>query len=399
MDMTFIDPEPPDATGGGIRTYLRLVARACRAQGWPVRVYTHNPGAYAAAVAAGAEALAIGRRPLPRPWRSLLYRLAYGENLAFEHALWLRDELEKGDGPGRLYEFCDYGGYAFFALRHPWLRARTVVRIHTPHYLAARPARTLAFPAWALGRFRERQCLRRAERLTAPSAEFARERLPWLRGWTYLPNPLPDREAAAHVPGPLPASGDILYLGRVEPRKGVLVLVRAFLRLAAENPRARLTLVGAASPGAYSQSVRALIDAQPPELRARLAWEPPCPPERRAALLGRFRVLAVPSLWENSPYVYFEGLSAGLLCVGSATGEMKAAAEVTGGLLARPGDEKDWLRALRRAVGGDFGGEAREAQRRYLETRRPDVLARTLDYYRGAADAAGAWGAAKGAGP
>jgi glycosyltransferase involved in cell wall biosynthesis len=405
LEVVFIDPEPPDASGGGIRTYILLAMGICRNAGHAARVYTHNPGAYA-----GESAFPIGREPwLRRPLRGLAYKLAYQENVLWEHARWLEAELAAGDRADRVYEFCDFMGYAFFALRNPRLKDRIVLRVHTPAYLTAGGGPTARlFARWAAksGAWRERYCLERAGSITVPSAEFILEKLPWLARWEHVPNPLPpdmtppegqtSAAGADTVPPPLPkAAGSgwepapldaaeiaerdaprptrfapvrFLYLGRVEERKGVLVLLRAFLRLAEERPYATLTLVGGASPGPYSASVRYLIESLPPALRPRVSWEPPCPASRRPELFKRFTTLVAPSLWENSPYVYFEGMAAGLHCIGSATGEMKAVAAITGALSPRPGDEGDWLEALRAHCDG-AGRETLEAQRKYLRER------------------------------
>ncbi|MDQ2999783.1 MAG: glycosyltransferase family 4 protein [Fibrobacterota bacterium] len=421
MEVIFIDSEPQDAAGGGIRTYIRLAMRTCREAGHSARVYTHNPNAYP-----GENVTPIGRRPwLRRPVCGVAYRLLYHENVLWEHAYWLNSELEAGDAPGRVYEFCDFQGYGFFALRNKVLRGRTMVRVHTPSFLVPAPAgRCRERLSARLGAWREKDCLRRAKHITVPSAEFVKEKLPWLRNWAHVPNPMPpetdaeeiaSRYASASLPNafdpsrqpagdsaatiPERFSGDgsgwspapedpaemaernaprptrilpdrFLYLGRLEERKGVLVLVRAFARLAAERPYAYLTLAGGTTTGPYAAAIRYLVESQPAHIRARILFEGPCPPEKRGELFARFTALVAPSLWENSPYVYFEGMAAGLSCIGSATGEMKAVAAVTGALTARPGDENDWLRALRaHCLGSDRG--ALPAQTAYLrESRR-----------------------------
>ncbi|HKP96789.1 MAG TPA: glycosyltransferase family 4 protein [Fibrobacteria bacterium] len=447
MEVVFVDPEPPDAAGGGIRTYLRLAMRLCREAGHAARVYTHNPSEYA-----GESAYPIGRKPwLRKPFRGLAYRLLYQENVLWEHAYWLNAELEAGDAPDRVYEFCDFLGYGFFALRNRTLRARILLRVHTPAFLVASgpagaPMTRFAAARFAAARFaarlgawRERDCLKRARRLTVPSAEFIREKLPWLTGWEHVPNPLPPDmtsgpdglDPAVPIPALPPAAGArmpaasetpelprdpgsgwsaapvdpaetaernaprptridpvrFLFLGRVEERKGVLVLVRAFVRLAAERPYASLTLVGSAAPGPYAAAVRYLIESQPASIRPRLAWEPPCSPEARPALFRRFTALVAPSLWENSPYVYFEGMAAGLPCIGSATGEMKAVAAATGALSPAPGDEESWLDALRAHCSG-AGRDALPAQAAYLRERRAAIPGLLLDAWRRASGAA-----------
>ena len=206
-------------------------------------------------------------------------------------------------------------------------------------------------------------------------------------GWSAAPED-PAVLAERHAPRPTRIEPDrFLYLGRVEERKGVLILVRAFLRLAAERPYATLTLVGGAASGPYAASVSGLIDSLPADMRHRVSWERPCPPDGRAALFRRFTALAAPSLWENSPYVYFEGMAAGLPCIGSATGEMKAVAAETGALSPLPGDESDWLRALRaHCAGADRYLPAR--QKEYLGKRRASIPGLLLESWRAAAEGA-----------
>lgn len=426
MELVFVDPEPPDAAGGGIRTYIRLSMAICRKAGIPARVYTHNPSAFP-----GETAFAIGRRPCLRsPFRGLAYRLFYAENTLWEHAYWLERELAETDAPGRVTEFCDFLGYGFFALRNPGLRSRCQVRVHTPAFLVPASSKGLRVRiAAALTAWRERDCLAKAPLLAAPSAEFIREKLPWLRGWEHIPNPLPASlpapgdalrartnqalayDSALAPTGTPPPSGDpawtaaapdpgskrdaaraasipdrliparILYLGRVEERKGVLVLARAFARLAAERPLASLTLVGNEGDPAYGAAVRSLIESQQPAIRARMTWEPPCTPEGRAALFARFTALAVPSLWENSPYVYFEGMAAGLPCIGSATGEMKAVARATGASSPAAGDEAEWFAALKAHCDGAEVGLP-ERQSVYLAAQGREATAKLLAAWR-----------------
>jgi glycosyltransferase involved in cell wall biosynthesis len=180
----------------------------------------------------------------------------------------------------------------------------------------------------------------------------------------------------------------------VEPRKGVLPLVRAFARMAAERPFASLTLAGPVGDAAYAAAVREAIAAQPPGIRARIAWEPPCPADARPALFARHTALAVPSLWENSPYVYFEGMAAGLACIGSATGEMKAVARATGALSPPPGDEGAWAEALRAHCDGK-DADAAAAQKAYLASRRAGAAAGLLAAWRASAEEGGAGGEAR----
>lgn len=376
MEVVFIDSEPPGLAGGGIRTYLSLTMQACRERGIHTRIYTHNPFAYP-----GETAIPIGRTPVwPRVLRRLAYRFQYSENVLWEHSYWLAQELASFDSPEKVYEFADFLGYGYFTLRKPAMVHRTLLRVHTPNFLVVNSNRGLKsiISRWQCT-WREKECLRKASRITVPSAEFVKEKLPWLKNWKYLPNPLPPKTSESRViDGIIPTR--MLYLGRVEPRKGVLQLVRAFLTLAATRKELSLTLVGNSVPGPYARKVRAIIDSQLPEIRCRLTWEPPCPADMRLELFARFQLLVVPSLWENSPYVYFEGMAAGLLCVGTSTGEMKAVAQVTGNPMVQKDSVDDWVRTLETVTTRPHS-EVMIAQTEYLRSRRADTLNRLIANY------------------
>ncbi len=339
MRIAFIDSEPPSTTGGGIRTYLLSLVTLCRSRGMQVRIYSHNPAAYEDA---GQEARPIGRRPCwPRGLRGLAYRLFHAEAVAFECANWLAGEL-RADPPD-LAEFADFQGYAFYALRDRALRRRIILRIHTPLYLVYVEARKRHPPFWLL-RWRERDCLRRATYITAPSADFIREKMPWSYPQRIVPNPPP-------LPMPRPntkenAQTAIVFLGRLEPRKGVVELLQAFLSLAADFPAATLTLIGEAVDPAYRTSLQTVLDAAPKPVQARVAFRPAHTGDKNS-LLREFTMLAVPSRWENCPYVFWEGMAAGLACLGTDTGEMRRARGITQAPVVKPGDAESLAQGLR----------------------------------------------------
>ncbi len=381
MEVVFIDPEPPDMAGGGIRSYLRLAMATCREQGINARLYTHNPNAFP-----GEKSTSIGRKSwLPRPIRGLAYRFQYSETVLWEYAYWIAIQIKAIDSSDKVYEFADYLGYGFFALRNLALRKRIVLRIHTPRFMIPTQINNFQERVASLhGKWREQNCLSKAIHISVPSAEFIREQLPYLRRWTHVPNLLPKLFPLEKKPVTMDQVR-FLYLGRVEPRKGVLILVRAFLTLARENPEATLTLVGGQVPGEYGEIVRELITSQSKAIQQRLTWSHSCTSSERDNLLSGFNVLVAPSLWENSPYVYFEGMAAGLLCLGSSTGEMKAVSKITNGPSALPGDENDWLRAMREVVNGEHWNAVAK-QTTYLESKREDIPIQLMSFFRAIAD-------------
>lgn len=80
------------------------------------------------------------------------------------------------------------------------------------------------------------------------------------RRLTYLPWGLPLEQLPFRKAPAVKADAPVLgFVGRVEPRKGQLALVRAFAKLQAQRPGARLELVGPLADAAYATEVRAAI--------------------------------------------------------------------------------------------------------------------------------------------
>lgn len=340
MRLVLVDPEPPNPNGGGIRTYYQLLLKILNAKHIPCKIYTHNPQAYS-----GENAFIIQRAPfLNRPFRGFIYRCFPTANIFFEHSNWLRAELENHHTRDTVYEFADFLGYGFFAIRKKNLRARINLRIHTPHFLVTTEKTGLLNSVEKLfNNFRENYCLKHAEHISAPSKEFVFEKLPQLKNWKYLPNPVPEIFSKSNSLAKFENQKiNFLYLGRIEIRKGVLPMLKAFINFSKRNSHATLTLIGSKAPDTYCEQLDALVNSQSKELKSRIKFEPHDPKSNKSELFNRFEFLIVPSLWENSPYVYFEGMAAGLICIGSATGQMKVVAQATGAPLVNPGVEKEW---------------------------------------------------------
>ncbi len=158
-------------------------------------------------------------------------------------------------------------------------------------------------------------------------------------------------------------SGPSLVIGciaRMDAEKGVLLLLEAFSRLAAEHPRARLVLAGDGNALA--------------ELKRRVAESGLTP---RVSFLGHydgnvndllagFDVYAFPSLWEGFPYSIIEAMRAGCAIVSTNVGGIPEALEHgKHGLLVRPGSVDELQSVLSRLLAdadlrADLGRAARE---------------------------------------
>jgi len=150
----------------------------------------------------------------------------------------------------------------------------------------------------------------------------------------------------------------VVFVGTIEPRKGVADLVAAFDRVAASHPDALLVLAG--QEGWGDQAVgRALGAADHPTQVRRTGY---VPDDAVPALLRRARVVAYPSLEEGYGLPALEALACGTPLVttsGTAMAELADGAAV----LVPPGRPAALAEALDTLLSGDeAGAEERRAK-------------------------------------
>ena len=157
-----------------------------------------------------------------------------------------------------------------------------------------------------------------------------------------------------------------LYLGTIEPRKNVLTLLRAYVRLPAEV-RERFPLLLAGGWGWNSADTAAFLDG---EARHRgVVYAGYLPEECLGAVLNGARALVYPSFYEGFGLPPVEMMACGGAVICSTA---EALVETAGGRahLVDPLDEDGWREALRlAATDDDWHGQLRqgaaEAVRRF----------------------------------
>ena len=166
----------------------------------------------------------------------------------------------------------------------------------------------------------------------------------------------------------------IIAVGRLIPKKGFAVLLRAFALVLETRPGCRLLIVG---DGPQRERLGGLIEelslGDSVEL---LGWRPP---DVTAGLIGRATVLAAPSVIaedgdrDGIPNVILEAFAAGTPVVASALDGIKEAVEhEKTGLLVQPGNTDELASALKRLL--DDSG-----MRRALSERAYEVLVQRFD--------------------
>ncbi|CAN5295025.1 hypothetical protein BH24PSE2_BH24PSE2_12850 [soil metagenome] len=200
----------------------------------------------------------------------------------------------------------------------------------------------------------------------------------------FIPNPVHERFFKVKRSE---ASHQLLFAGRLIPRKGVLELIEAFAR-AREHVDIHLTVAGSLADVQYVNRVRQRIKALGVEPYVSL-----CGLLKEAELLDEFAkaaVLVLPSYQETAPMVIQQAMAASIPVI--ATRVCGVPYQVTHGktgLVFEPGDVAELTGCLVRLMKNhtERGAMGQEARRRALaEYSAEHVAAETVDVYKAMID-------------
>ncbi|AFY34229.1 glycosyltransferase [Calothrix sp. PCC 7507] len=136
----------------------------------------------------------------------------------------------------------------------------------------------------------------------------------------------------------------IAFLGRLDPTKGIHVLISA-LQAISELPIS-LDIYGVSQGVAgeiYQQELQTLAANN-----SRITFKPPVPAQKAIATLAEYDLLAVPSQWlETGPMVVLEAFAAGVPILGSNLGGLAELVQSeVNGILVEPTSITAWSQAL-----------------------------------------------------
>jgi phosphatidylinositol alpha-mannosyltransferase len=199
------------------------------------------------------------------------------------------------------------------------------------------------------------------DRLEARIAVSASARDTWQRRFGGTMAVVPNGVAPEFFAGPKPLdalAGDdptVLFVGRLEPRKGLAYLVRAFLRLKPAFPRLRLLVVGRDDRHQRDKAMSLV----PPRLRTDLSFVGSVPQADLPSYYASADVFCAPSLGgESFGIVLAEAMAVGLPVVCSDIGGYRdVVRDGTDGLLVPPRNPE----ALAEALAGLLDNPARLA--------------------------------------
>jgi len=310
MRIAVITPEyPPSDRIGGIGTHSATIAPALARRGHEVGVVTRGtPGIEERD---GVRVERVDHRWLP--------------NRPAEHLLSLRtiaaavrrirpDVVQAAEWEAEAWWLARFG------------RLPVVTRLATPTYVLEELNQTPRDSRADLIHRLERDQTRRSAAVYAPTqAILERVGRDWGLDETRLeriPNPVSVAEiesaASGEPPFPLPERF-LVFLGRIERRKGVEELAAALPRVLEANPGVEALLIGpdpGDERGALTERVRHAV--APVADRVRFVGE--LPRDQALAIVARAAVAVFPSHWESFGYVALEAMALGVPLVASRTG-------------------------------------------------------------------------------
>jgi glycosyltransferase involved in cell wall biosynthesis len=144
---------------------------------------------------------------------------------------------------------------------------------------------------------------------------------------------------------------DILFVGRLERRKGAEILLKATKGILSIHPEVHLTVAGETSLGESLDYRLGIEHTLSENERERVWFLGPVRPERLPVLYRNSDYFIFPSLFENAPYALFDAMAAELPIVAGDTGGVnEIIRHGDNGLLFAPGDADACVSCLRSMI-------------------------------------------------
>lgn len=393
MNILFLTQEYPPETGwGGIGTYTRNVARALVQMGHSVHVLAAAvpPQTTQCYDDEGVHVVRVARWKFEVPLiRRLWFNTTPWTKHQWEYLVSVTGELKRLVQQFHIDVIESPEIWAEGLLYSFQRAAPIVVKFHTPLYMVRDLDGMRETFDWRLVDRVDAWWTRRADGYVSASADLAarvssRYRIPLAR-ISIVPEAV-DAERFKPVANGHHRSQTILYIGRLEPRKGVFTLADAIPGVVREFPNARFVFVGADNP-VDGHSSRALLTER---LRAagvadRAEFVGKVPNEEIGTYHHDSAVCVFPSDWENCAIACLEAMASGKPVIASSSGgfpDMIRTGE--SGLLVPPRDAGALSTAIRTMLSNpaqarDWGANAR--RRIEMEFSSRVVAAKTLEVY------------------
>lgn len=188
--------------------------------------------------------------------------------------------------------------------------------------------------------------------------------------------------STAGLPARWPTGAEpvVLFLGRLERRKGVVEAFQAFALLVRQVPGARLVLAGSSGDRRFEPDVSALVSLLPESARDRVVWLGHVPGDELYRSVDAATVVVCPSRWEGFGNAALEVKTIGTpLIVTTGSGYDDFCTDGVDCLMVPPGDHRVLAAALRDVLDAPSRARARAGAARDTVVRyAPDPVAAAL---------------------
>lgn len=323
MNICLISREfPPDTDFGGMSTFSVDTARMLKAHGHEVTVFSQSIGP---SHVADFEGVCVHKIQVPSLFAS--YRILPIFTLAFNFLVYQAVMKQHRKRPFDIVDVPDHLAEGLFLTLFSSIPV--VTRLHTPFALlgAMRLNNYRKDIPYYFIYFFERLALKNSEMLYAPCMDLVR-RCEKLFGLDLQPKVetfgyLIDLEIFSREEGYVEQPNRILFLGRLEQRKGVEAIARAFPVLHADFPSATLTMVGRDTPNIKGyDSCRAFLNDcfSAHDCVEAVRFVDHLPLEQLPEVIRAHDIVWVPSEYDNFPIVCLEAMACGKVVVVSDAG-------------------------------------------------------------------------------
>jgi glycosyltransferase involved in cell wall biosynthesis len=322
MNILFLSRDYPPHLIGGVGVYIHEISRLLAKSGHNVYVIT---GAEEAPLEYIEEGIRVSRvRPKRiKIWQSLKPILK-GTLERLEYSFAVSDKIKEITRavPIDIIESCEARaeGFWYYLFRNS---PPLVIKLHTPETVAFKLDHARETFDYRLIKLLEWFWVSKAVKVVGLSQAVvdltARHFSLRLTGIKSIPNPIDTGLFRPSLNNHPENNLEILYVGRLEFRKGVHTLIRAFGYVQEKIPGARLTLIGSdcGMKGYLLKKISKLTNPKGVILIEQL------PRNRLVEYYQASAVCVVPSVWENYPYACLEAMACGKLVVASAIGGLQ----------------------------------------------------------------------------
>jgi glycogen(starch) synthase len=350
---------PPETGGGGIGAYLECVAPALAEVGHEVTVFCGGEATQKAR-SGGLTVQRVGAK-------SENFDVGVCQSFAVHHQR----------KPFDLIEVTDFAAWGL-EIQRMFPNLPSVVKLHTPafvidqlHWRRPNIRQRLRMGLGTLrqghswphfhfrygpGHLREMETIRRAQGVAAPTAAVLQriaQEIPEAAAearvypYPFLPPPV---LLAAEAAG----AGDVVtYVGRLEPRKGVLDLAAAIPAICRRHLDIRFRFIGRDMPSNVSGlSCSEVILQMAGPFRRQVEILPAQPREEALRLMAESSICVFPSHWESFGIVTLEAMAgARAVVVTAGSGMAELVSDGQTGVIVRPNDPEDLAAAITGLLG------------------------------------------------